>query len=329
MSEINGLFNTHLAGRKNVVGAGYGFKNGNEDRALVVLVESKVPLEALSINDRIPAQIENIQTDVIEVGEIKVIQPQEVDPRGRFRPAPGGVSIGHYQITAGTLGAIVKDVTTGDRLILSNNHVLARSNLAEYGDPILQPGTYDGGTLEEDQIAFLERYVPIDFTGSATCSIAKGVARIINVVAKLLGAAHRLEAVRTQQEVNIMDAALARPMDDSMVLDQILNIGVVEGSIESTLGMKVRKQGRTTEYTEGTVIVVNTTINVNYGDQGVAQFQNQVVTTPMSAGGDSGSLVLADRLGPILAVGLLFAGSDQTMIYNPIGPVLERLSVYF
>jgi hypothetical protein len=330
MSEINGIFNKHLESKKHVVGVGYGFKNGDGERALVVLVDRKVPLEILSVADQIPSYIESIQTDVIEVGEIKVTPPQGVDPKGRFRPALGGVSVGHFQISAGTLGAIVRDVETGRKLILSNNHVLANSNLGGYGDPILQPGPYDGGTILEDQIATLERFVPIDFTGESTCPIAGGVARLINVVARLLGAAHRLEAVRTQQKVNIMDAALARPMDDSLVIDHILNIGRVEGITDSVLGMRVRKQGRTTDYTEGNIIVIGATINVNYGDQGTAQFQDQVVTTPMSDGGDSGSLVLAAKnTDPTLAVGLLFAGSSQTMIYNPIAPILGRLSIYF
>jgi hypothetical protein len=124
-----------------------------------------------------------------------------------------------------------------------------------------------------------------------------------------------------------MDAALARPIVDGFVIDEILEIGVVEGITESTLGMRVRKYGRTTEYTEGNVVVMGATINVNYGEQGTAQFQNQVVTTPMSAGGDSGSLVLA--ADSLLAVGLLFAGSDQTMIYSPIAPILERFNAHF
>lgn len=55
--------------------------------------------------------------------------------RFRIRKAPGGVSVGHYKITAGTLGCLA---TRGRRLlILSNNHVLANSNNARTGDPIL------------------------------------------------------------------------------------------------------------------------------------------------------------------------------------------------
>jgi len=46
----------------------------------------------------------------------------------------------------------------------------------------------------------------------------------------------------------------------------------------------------------------------------------------MSQGGDSGS-VLVTRFGETKAVGLLFAGSDQATIYNPIQRVLNGLEI--
>ena len=123
-----------------------------------------------------------------------------------------------------------------------------------------------------------------------------------------------------------MDAAVAKPIDDSQLLDEILDIGRVLGSTTASLGMKVRKHGRTTDYTEGTVVVIGATISVNYGENGVAQFENQIILTPMSAGGDSGSLIVT--LEGQLAVALLFAGSDQVTISNPIDEVFKRLKIY-
>src|SRR5438309_2051812 len=46
----------------------------------------------------------------------------------------------------------------GRRVVLSNNHILANSNAARIGDPILQPGPADAGT-RDDTIATLERFV--------------------------------------------------------------------------------------------------------------------------------------------------------------------------
>ena len=69
---------------------------------------------------------------------------------------------------------------------------------------------------------------------------------------------------------------------------------------------------------------MDATVTVMYGAQ-EARFEEQLVTTPMSEPGDSGSVVVdADSL---LAIGLLFAGSDQATILNPMQAVLDALEV--
>src|SRR5262249_40393218 len=112
-------------------------------------------------------------TDIVETGEI--IAPIEAQAVGvytdRERPARGGSSVGHFKITAGTLGCLC--VVDGNLCILSNNHVLANVNKAKKGDKILQPGPVDGGT-SQDRIAELQDFVEIDFNGSneVDCAVA-------------------------------------------------------------------------------------------------------------------------------------------------------------
>ena len=271
----------------------------------------------------IAADVEGIPTDVIEVGVLRALQA----PTDRWRPAPGGVSIGHYRITAGTLGVVVRERTTGDRLILSNNHVLANSNDALPGDAILQPGPADGGQLDTDLIARLERFVPIQFNSSpGSCSVAKSVARAANALAELIGSQHRLTTFQQDPgAANLVDAALARPDRDADVLDEIYQIGRVTGTEEPALSMSVRKSGRTTNYTAGQIIVLDASVSINYGTLKMARFDEQIVTSAMSQGGDSGSLVVAGD--SLRAVGLLFAGSDRSTILNPIGSVLDALEI--
>src|SRR5437764_665059 len=80
-------------------------------------------------------------TDEIEIGEILAFGSF----RQREKPALGGSSVGHVNVTAGTLGCLV--MLEDDSLcILSNNHVLANVNQASVGDKIVQPGKADGGT---------------------------------------------------------------------------------------------------------------------------------------------------------------------------------------
>jgi hypothetical protein len=210
--------------------------------------------------------------------------------------------------------------------MLSNNHVLANSNQAQQGDPILQPGPADGGRVETDTVAGLMRYVPIQFQQEPpTCGLAMTVATIANLAAKLLGSQHRLEVIKVDPEaVNVADAAVAKPVNGVELMDEILDIGVVGGTTPAKLGMQVRKSGRSTGFTSGRITVLDATLNVNYGDR-VARFEDQIVTTAMSSPGDSGSLLVAGD--SLLAVGLLFAGSSQATIYNPIQRVLDALKV--
>lgn len=308
----------------NVIATGIGYKvtagERTSDLSLICSVPEKVTASQLSAKDRVPAEIGGIATDVIATGgPIRAFQA----PTGRFRPAPGGVSIGHRDITAGTLGCLVRK--GGVTYILSNNHVLANSNAASAGDPILQPGPYDGGTVASDRIATLSEFVPITFGGSgSSCPTGQAVAGVLNLAAQMMGRNTRLMAVNAQATDNLVDCAIARPVNDADVLDEILNIGPIQGTASGELGMSLKKSGRTTGFTTGQVLQVDVTSDVQYGAGQVARFVDQLLAGPMSQGGDSGSAVLddQDRL-----VGLLFAGSDTTTIINRIENVFSALGV--
>jgi hypothetical protein len=124
--------------KRNVVGLGVGFKNrmGESDgqESVVVLVQTKKPLDALEEDDIIPQEVDGVPTDVVEIG---VMRAQQVNPRSRLRPViQPGASMAHYRVGAGTLGAVVRHYQSGDVFLLSNNHVFANSNDAQVGDPI-------------------------------------------------------------------------------------------------------------------------------------------------------------------------------------------------
>ena len=93
-----------------------------------------------------------------------------VDPTASFpRPVPIGVSTGHGDVTAGTIGA---RVTGGDQIFaLSNNHIFAANNGGERGDNLLQPGVVDGGRDPDDVIGTLHDYEPIHFCRALICDL--------------------------------------------------------------------------------------------------------------------------------------------------------------
>ena len=349
--EAQRLAQEDLLRRRGVVGVAIGFRNFKErvtdQLAVSVLVEQKRPVEALSEDDLVPQEVNGMRTDVVEVGRLEAL----VDPRDRFRPnIPAGVSIGHYIVTAGTIGAIVFDRNTGEPLILSNNHVLANSNDAVIGDAILQPGPTDHGVRPDDTVAKLHRFEKLRFYSdygdgpapptttppllpSGGCDIVDLFVTVGNALARINGSGKRLTTVlvpkaQTSENPiypNQVDAALARPDNPRIFQQDIATIGRPTGTKNPQLGMQIRKHGRTTGYTEGAIMLMNATVDVSYGENLQARFVGQVIASPMSQGGDSGALIIEE--GSYNAVGLLFAGSRRATIFTPMDVVLDVMEV--
>lgn len=277
--------------------------------ALSVYVVDKQPKTKLSKAQLIPALIDGVPTDVVEVGEIRPLAFT-----AKTRPALPGFSIGHPTITAGTFGALVRnlrrccpkdpcehaDDPRHEYLVLSNNHVLAASNQGTPGDLVIQPGSFDGGLSPSDAIATLERFEPLTL----------GPSRAI------------------PGRYNLVDAAVARPLDTRNVTASVVGVVIPRGVGQALVGQQVIKAGRTTEVTTGQVIATNATVVVgpyNSDGTGFGQFRHQIITTGMSAGGDSGSLLMTRS--SLEAVGLLFAGSSTITIHNHISDVETALGV--
>jgi hypothetical protein len=227
-------------------------------------------------------------------------------------------------ITAGTLGCLVK---RGDQVfILSNNHVLANSNVAQEGAPIWQPGKYDGGT-SADQIATLDRFIPIGFPGDTPPTPAPepgGCSPLASIMKYLQPQSATMPKAQINEPGNnTVDCALAKPLSPDLVSPDILNIGVPIGVGLATLGTPLQKMGRTTGYTTGQITQLDVTVSVDYGGK-IATFRNQLMAGAMSQGGDSGSAVLDMNKR---VVGLLFAGSATTTIMDPIQLALDALEV--
>ena len=311
-----------LLRKRNLLATGVGYKvvagERTEELSIICSVATKQAPSTLSARDLVPGSVHGIPTDIVPTGPIYALQGH----RERHRPAPGGVSIGHFAITAGTLGCLVR--RDNELMILSNNHVLANSNDAAVGDAILQPGPADGGSNPDDKIAELTDFVPISFEESSTCPIAAVATAVPNAVAALTRRRTRLVAATRAATDNTVDAAIAKPLADSDVENVILEIGAITGVAEGTLGLSVQKSGRTTGLTTGTIDQIDATVRVNYGGSRVATFTDQLIAGPMSEGGDSGSAVLSDSRA---LVGLLFAGSTSTTIINRVQNVFAAFTL--
>ncbi|KWT92721.1 hypothetical protein [Candidatus Magnetominusculus xianensis] len=293
---------TDSLGFENIVGVGIGRKmiNGQytEQDCIKVYVAEKAALEQVDIKARIPKDINWIPTDIVATGEIHALSH-----KGRYRAVPGGVSVGHFLITVGTVGCMVKD--SNNQLYLSNNnHILADCNRAKIGDSIVQPGVCDGGKVPADVIGKLSHFVPIKF--------------------------YDPETLPENLPENYADCAIVK-ISPEIVRNKNKCFGELSDSITPcSKELLVKKCGRITQLTHGIITDCNALVKINYGTSGMALFKDQIVIQstkeqlPFSDRGDSGSLIVTEQGNNPVA--LLFAGSRTHTVAASISTVLGELS---
>jgi hypothetical protein len=287
-----------------VVGHGVGLVDG-EPGIKVFLVRPGVA--------GVPARLDDISVAVEVTGMF--VAGGTTD---KTSPAPNGYSVGHPNITAGTLGAVVRDASN-QCYILSNNHVLADVNNAAIGDNTLQPGPFDGGQNPQDVIATLADFEPIDLSGADNVMDAaiSAIFSAADVTGSAPGSRDSPPAYGTPSEI----------------------------ASEASIGTKVQKFGRTTLWTHGEIDMTSVEASICYECAGplclrckaAATFVNLLSILDATAtdangdpanfsgGGDSGSLIVTETGSNPTA--LLFAGSSTRTLAHRIQPVLTRFGV--
>ena len=212
-------------------------------RVIRIFVEKKKPLEMLKPFEIIPAKVEGVETDVVEIGHVEAPEKfklpffrrkmMAIGPTKRVRPLRMGVSVGNIKITAGTDGTYY--TYKGETREGSNFHVLGESVLKNVEDQVrevLQPGSYHGGTMD-DLKGYLVWGHKLEAYGSpSNCRFSNAYVAFGNALAKLAGAKTRFTTTLSYED-NDIDFALAT-IDVSWepkVLDYDLNGKKLAGHI--------------------------------------------------------------------------------------------------
>ena len=268
--------------------------------AIVIGLVKKKPLNEVPAGKLIPLSVHFMgavfPTDVVETGKIYalgVLPAQASDPSRtqKNRPAPPGVSVGHYKITAGTFGFVAIEKGTGREVAVSNEHVFTAvtvDNSTQKGDLILQQGKYDRGVSPDNDWAKLEKW------GGLRVGVA-----------------------------NYYDCAYAVPINKADMSKPFYELGKYPTKWKEfdDIGETVIKDGRSCGVATGRVVGIKGQVNVDYG-RFVITFFEQILTEAMLIPGDSGSAIL-DANDYSVLIGLGFAGSNTVSIINPIKFILE------
>lgn len=214
----------------------------------------------------------------------------------------------------GTLGSLV--TRGGVQYILSDNHILARSDGATVGDAIIQPGLIDTATCTTagtTTVANLSQFSNLQ--ASPSQNIDAAIAQVIAGKVDPAGNIIYLGATTDANGVPVPGAPQG-------------GTGIPASSV--AVGRAVAKSGRTTGLTCSTIEATNIATSVDYtvncdgtGTKFTANYSNQigVIGADFSGEGDSGSLIVTqDTTSP---VALLYAGSDTDTVGNPVADVLN------
>ena len=259
--------------------------------------------------------------------------PPVLDSQKYFKSLRTGIGIanpvGDYPglLSVGTLGFFLRD--EANAYLVSNNHVIGKSSdkagaKAVLGEAVVQPGTLDltdielrlmpgeGDLVQQLRIAQVAAIVPLQFLTPKRIPVN----RVGAAAAKLVTADRSrgdMDRLTFGGGIRGTWVYQADPNDPNKVLGD----------------SRVFKVGRTTGCTEGVVTALAATAMIDYGGRS-AYFAGQLVVRPtpdnvgcFSGHGDSGSGVLNARHE---LVGLLFAGSQQQTLVNPIAAVLAELA---
>lgn len=224
----------------------------------------------------------------------------------------------------GTLGSLVQDASS-HQYILSNNHILARSDHASVGDSIIQPGLIDNNCTPNGDgpgttpVASLTGWLPL------SSSSTNADAAIAQVDSGAVSATGSILELGTRQADGTLAAAPP-------------GISSTGGKGEAaTLGLTVAKSGRTTGLTCAAVSALAVDINVDYyldcaetKPYLTKSYTNQIAASgnQFSDAGDSGSLLVdvtdAEPVGLFFAGGTDASGVSQA-VANPAPDALSEL----
>jgi hypothetical protein len=294
-----------LLRRPGVTGVGVGTKyvGGKPTGQVAIQVFVKEKKKNVPAAEMVPAQVNGVPTDVIErtffpqPAMKRVLDVELQSDTGTYNPVKGGISIGPCR----TVGGFVFAGTLG---LPVRDHATGNPLLLSNFHVMCVDSTFSIG----DQMTQPSR---ID-TGSCPSG----------VVGTLL---------RAQLTASV-DAAVCT-LSGRGSSCEIVDIGAVAGTNTAALNMAVRKRGRTTGLTSGSVDSISLSVSIDYGDGiGVKTLTNQIGIQPdktknplFSDHGDSGSVVVD---GSNKVIGLLFAGSsDGSSVANPIAAVLAALNI--
>lgn len=308
LPKLDGVRKSLMARFPGVVSVDLGLKKRHdsltEELSWRIFVKEKKPESELAPEERLPKEIEGLPTDV----QTSRVTRLDVGPdESSYSSLAGGIQI-NAGLGAGTLGCFVNVIGDTKVYLMSNQHVLVGYQ-GSVGKLVGQPSA------------------PCDLCCCKCCDVAT------------VTAASGMVPSPPGGTPNTVDAAIARLKGQNAgetvtpYTNLIVDIGPIFGSATAAFGDPVRKRGRTSLVTNGTIAstTFSNTVTLTQDPSPPTAVYTDCLdispaapTTDWSSGGDSGSAVV-NATGQV--VGLHFGGNGTSGQACKIGNITSRLNV--
>lgn len=214
---------------------------------------------------------------------------------GRYAGGDGAATFSHVlgRPINGTIGLTLED-GYGNPFLLSANHTFAGIDTVEH--PTAEAGQVITRWDSDETIATLLEWIALSET-----------------------------------RPNIVDAAIAEPLNPEDAGGEIRGIGTPVAAGEAYPGLKVMKMGAATGLTKSRILDTHASFKVNYEGLFDLEFDDQLMIEggSFSRTGDSGAAVVTTHNDNVVVVGLLYAGSETISMANRLDNVARGFGFSF
>lgn len=361
VSEISKHYFESTPESVNAVAYGYMYKNGimTQELGLVFSVNKKLPIELVPEGELIPKEVSlsgyTFHTDVVEQ-QFKPLQSRpgcpddfylwenplyQVPNRLEIRPLKGGVgttNVTTLSSSVGTLGFLAIDNDTNSLVAISNNHVWVENGFIDsdrdlsdspeniLNNVVVQPHPSDDNNIV-NHVGVVKKYVPLQINGYNYADVA---ASTVNQ--------EDIDLSVSYQQLGFTGWTSPMQFATSTEIDNLLINKNYLYSAGRTTGAKGEGEMKLlcsaiNQYTVVSPYRNGDTIETLDFARSIVFVASATTKTPPGtcpypiAGGDSGSVLIADIDGVRKIVGICYAGSTSVGLANRIDDVADRLNI--
>jgi hypothetical protein len=327
---VQGRHEAALMAIPGVIGDGVGMSHTTANTATILVFTSEYGVEG------IPASLEGIATEVKMVGKVTAHSFT-----GSYRdPLPCGVSVGPNALlnneycVAGSIGALVNSTLTKSGTSTYGGAMTVYTNDYSWGSstPVYMLSCNHVFANENNGTSHAQQDQPGRADQDCGTNGAVGALHSWNEIKSSRNTTNYYDAALAECNPNLTDGWSPAMMSNASTTPYTLSYTPANTTVAPSVGLGIKKTGRTTGYNTASIYGINVTITVGYQNfDAVFVDQIYVDNGTYIESGDSGSMSVVNSTGSNNndPVGLDFAGSSTACFMNRMDHIANDFGLTF